>query len=272
VSRLCGCIGVSSSGYYQYKKGSQKSELAQKIERRVIAIFRQHKRRYGTRRIVSELLDEGIKVGRERVSSILKANGLKAIQPKSFVPRTTKTDPRLRRSPNLLLAYGKPTEPNQVWVGDITYLPMTDGTWSYLATWLDIWGHVIVGWAIADHMEEGLVTEALETACTRRRPPRGLILHTDGGGQYGAIKFREQLTRRGIRQSMTRKDNVYDNAYAESLFSRIKMELMDGGKFMTMEDARKECFEYIDGYYNTQRKHSSIGYKKPFQFERELGY
>lgn len=237
----------------------------------MITVFGQHKRRYGSRRIVSELKDKGIRVGRQRVRSILRRNSLRAIQPKSFVPKTT-TSSRLRRSPNLLQDGFVFNRPNQVWVGDITYLPLENGSWCYLAIWMDLWSRVIVGWNLEDHMEESLVIQAFKNAEFRRRPERGTIIHSDGGGQYGSKRFRKILDAGNYRQSMTRRDNHYDNAHAESLFSRVKAELLEGGKFLSIEDARTECFDYIEGYYNTQRKHSSLGYKTPLQFEREMGY
>ena len=266
-------MGVSPSSFYDYKKGPQKSEHSQKLERRVIGIFREHKRRYGTRRIVSQLSDEGIKVGRQRVGSILKKYGLQAIQPRSFVPRTTQSDKRFHRFPNLLLGKGKVEEPNKRWVGDITYLPMIDGRWNYLSTWLDMWSHVIVGFEVMDNMEEVLVINSLKKAILRRSFEQGLIVHTDGGGQYVSSRFKRLCRQHKMIQSMTRRDNHYDNAMAESLFSRIKAEMLDGGiKFKDTEQAKRGCFEYIEMYYNTKRKHSTIGNKNPLQFEREMGY
>lgn len=271
MKQICRCLGISTSSYYEHLKGSGAKASEQRIERRVITIFKEHKRRYGSRRIVSQLEDEGIKVGRQRVSSILRKNKLKAIQPKSFVPKTTVPSTNAR-SPNLLLEGIQLTGPNQVWVGDITYLPLVNKDWCYLSSWLDIWSHVIVGWRVEDHMREDLVIESLRSAEKNRSPSPGIIIHSDGGGQYGSNRFRKVIDKGRYRQSMTRKDNHYDNAMAESLFSRLKAELLEGGLFSSIEDARTECFDYIEGYYNTHRKHSSIGYKKPLQFEREMGY
>ena len=159
-----------------------------------------------------------------------------------------------------------------MWVGDITYLPVLDGEWCYLSSWLDLWSHVIVGWSVEDHMREDLVVDSFRIAEKKRQPTQGTIIHSDGGGQYGSKKFRKVIENGEYRQSMTRRDNHYDNATAESLFSRLKAELLEDGVFSTVEDARTECFDYIEGYYNERRKHSSIGYKKPLHFERELGY
>lgn len=268
---LCGCMEVGTSSYYEYAKKSVTKVADQEIERAVITVFSHHKRRYGTRRIVSTLKDEGIKIGRARVRTVLKRNNLKAIQPKSFVPKTT-TSSHERRSPNLLLDRSFPGGPNEVWVGDITYLPLVNSDWCYLANWMDLWSRRIIGWSVEDHMEESLVISAFEKAITKRPDSKGAIIHTDGGGQYGSINFRKILSKGHYNQSMSRKENHYDNAYAESLFSRFKAEVLEGGKFLSVQDARTECFEYIEGYYNTQRKHSSLGYKTPLQFESEMGY
>ena len=262
---------LSTSSYYAYLKSRLKNKEVEALEQAVVSAFWRHKRRYGTRRLVSEMYDEGYIVGRKKISIILKKNGLKAIQPKSFVPKTTQTHPHLRRSPNLLIDRDKTIQCNEVWVGDITYLPLQQGLWAYLATWLDIYSHHIVGWEIMDHLGEQLVIEAFEKAVIKRQPPRGLIVHSDGGSQYAGHNFRKRLGNYGFRQSMTRKNNHYDNAFAESLFSRLKAELLEGGLFLDISEARIECFDYIDCYYNPIRKHSSIGNKSPLQFEKECG-
>ena len=262
---------LSTSSYYEYLNRRQLPSKAKELEKDVVAAFWRHKRRYGTRRLVSEMYDEGYVVGRKRISNMLRKNGLRAIQPKSFVPKTTQPHPHLRRSPNLLLDRGKVQVCNETWVGDITYLPLQEGDWAYLATWLDIYSHHIVGWEIKDHMGEDLVIEAFEKAVLKRQPPPGLIVHSDGGSQYGGQKFRQRLGNYDYLQSMTRKDNHYDNAFAESLFSRLKAELLDGGMFLNLQEARLECFDYIDCYYNPIRRHSSIGNKSPLQFEKECG-
>lgn len=262
---------LSTSSYYAYLKSRLKKKEVEDLEQAVVSAFWRHKRRYGTRRLVSEMYDEGYIVGRKKISIILKKNGLKAIQPKSFVPKTTQTHPHLRRSPNLLIDRDKTIQCNEVWVGDITYLPLQQGLWAYLATWLDTYSHHIVGWEIMDHLGEQLVIKAFEKAVTKRQPPRGLIVHSDGGSQYAGQNFRKRLGNYGFRQSMTRKNNHYDNAFAESLFSRLKAELLEGGLFLDLIEARIECFDYIDCYYNPIRKHSSIGNKSPLQFEKECG-
>lgn len=263
-------LEVSRSCYYWYKSKEGPDEFSQEVEREVLSAFRRHKRRYGTRRLVEELSDKDLKVGRARVRSIMQRNGLIAIQPKSFVPRTTKSHPHLRRSPNLLLDRDLPEGVNEIWVGDITYLAQANGDWLYLSVWLDLCSRHLVGWQVEEHMEEDLVIASLKKGLLKRQPDKGLIIHSDGGGQYASNNFRKLLDDLEFKQSMTRKENTYDNAHIESLFSRFKAEIKDEGKFRDLADAWTKCFEYIECYYNTIRKHSSLGYKSPLQFEREL--
>lgn len=234
-------------------------------------IFEEHKSRYGSRRIQSELKDKGYGVGQYKVRSLMMAQGLVAIRPKSFVPKTTQSHPWLKRCPNLLLEESNlPTAPNQVVAGDITYLPSKEfgyEIWLYLAVWMDLFSRKIVGWHVDEHMQESLVIRPMKQLIRLRQPEKGLIVHSDGGGQYGSNGFKGLLKVHKFRQSMTRKDNHYDNAFAESLFSRFKAELLNGGTFLGLADARAKTFDYIEGYYNTVRKHSSIGYLSPDQFE-----
>ena len=172
-------------------------------------------------------------------------------------------------SPNLLLDREPVTRPNEVIVGDISYLPLEKGNWAYLATWLDLYSRMIVGWWVAEAMTEELILKALVRAIKRRQPGAGLIVHSDRGGQYVGAEFRQLLAAHSFEQSMSRADNAYDNAYAESLFSRYKAELLEDGMFADVREARIETFQYIEGYYNRIRRHSSLGYKSPEEYERE---
>ena len=276
ITKLCIVLDVWRSAYYEWLNGEtyilkgQKKEFSESIAR----IFHKHKRRYGVRRIREAHRDEGLQIGRFQIRNRMKEQGLKAIQPKSFVPRTTQSDPNLRRSPNLLLIESNlPNAPNEVIVGDITYLPNQEvgyDKWLFLATWMDLFSRRIVGWHLDRHMEQSIVITSLKQVIGHRTPSEGFIVHSDGGGQYGGHEFRKLLNLHKFRQSMTRKDNHYDNSFAESLFSRFKAELLGGGTFYGFEDAYYKTFEYIDGYYNTIRKHSSIDYLSPIQFEERF--
>ncbi len=253
-SVVCEVLGVNRSAYYAYRQGlshvlSVSKEL---VSSQVKKVFNTHLRRYGSRRIVAELKEQGFKVGRFFVRQRMKEQNLRAIQPRSFVPKTTQTDPLLRRSENLLLNFPPPKQIDRVYVGDITYIPMVDGSFIYVATWMDLCSRYIVAWALKPHMEASLVFEALKKAFHKRQPPKGIIIHSDGGGQYMDIEFRIWLKDYPAQQSMTRQDNHYDNAHAESLFSRFKAELMQQGRFDSLEDAQTAIFEYIEIYYGAK--------------------
>jgi transposase InsO family protein len=268
---LCSIFKVSRSAYYAWRKGDSHRPSVQKLElaKVVKSIFEEHLARYGARRIQAEMLGRGLQIGRYQIRSLMRQEGLKAIQPRSFVPKTTQTNPNLQRSPNLLLELDEVTQINQVWVGDITYIPLVGSKWCYLATWMDLHSRLIVGWALQDSMNAQLVIRSFRKAIDSRRPPPGLIVHSDGGGQYMDLEFRGLLANK-YRQSMTRVDNHYDNAHAESLFSRFKSELIGGGTFINLDDANTVIFEYIEVYYNRKRRHSGINYFSPANFEQQL--
>jgi putative transposase len=190
------------------------------------------------------------------------------------VPRTTNSNPAVRAAPNRLLGQPAPTAPNRVWVGDITYLPQQGGGWLYLAVWLDRCSRKVVGWDVRNTIPEDLVSEALRRALAVRRPPAGLVVHSDQGSQYTATRFKQLLTRHGALQSMSRRGNGSDNAlpgttHAESFWSRFKAELLDGGSFPVLAEARLEISHHI-AYYNAERRHSALGYQAPNRFESQL--
>lgn len=265
VAILCRALDVSRSGYYAWKeRPARQDQLAPQVEE----VFWQNSRRYGSRRITAELREQTV-IGRHRVRRLMREQGLRAIQPRRFVPRTTDSRHGQRMSPNLLLEREIVVDrPRQVIVGDITYLPLQNGQWAYLATWMDLFSRKILGWQIASSMTAELVIEALKKAIIREHLPAGLIVHSDRGGQYVDAELRNLLKRQGFEQSMTRADETYDNAHAESLFSRYKTELLEDGAFCDLEQARSETFAYIEGYYNRTRRHSGLGYLSPENFER----
>jgi len=269
VQSLCAVMGISRSSYYEWLQGNTYvlKEKKALVGLQVKLVFEEHVERYGSRRIEAELKASGIEAGRCQIRSRMSEQGLKAIQPRSFVPKTTQTNPNLRRSPNLLLEMDKVNKVNIVWVGDITYLPMANGKWSYLATWMDLFSRLIVGWKINSSLDASLVIDSFDKALLRRQPQAGLIVHSDGGGQYMDLAFRKTLRTKGFFQSMTRPDNHYDNAFAESLFSRMKAELLGDGIFENLNDSQIRIFEYIETYYNRKRRHSSLNYQSPENFE-----
>ena len=240
------------------------------MEQKIIDTFHEHKRRYGSRRISKSLGNKEGKASRYKVSKTLRQYGLKAIQPRSFVPKTTNSRHTYQISPNLLLDRPKPGKPNEIWVGDITFIPLSGGNWCYLSVFMDLFSRRIVGWQLDDNMKETLVTATLNKAIGSRKIDKDLIIHSDRGGQYGGKMFRAIIEKRKMLQSMSRADNPYDNAFMESCFSRFKAELLQDGIFETIEDAQTEIFEYIEMYYNTLRLHSSLDYQSPDEYEKQF--
>lgn len=271
IKLLCNTVQVSRSAFYSYQTGQTHSGKDERKEKSQLVedMFNLHQKRYGSRRIMKALHHKEVKIGRYQVRSLMKELGLKALQPKSFVPRTTNSKHTLGYAPNLLGEMGFPAAPNRVYVGDITYLPTTYGQWLYLNVWIDLYSRYVVGWKVDTTMEDALVVHSLKQALYKRNPPSGMIVHSDRGGQYASHKFKELLNDHGCMQSMSGPDNPYDNAHAESFFSRFKAELLQKGKFQSKEDAVLEIFNYIEMYHNTLRLHSSIGYVPPATYEKK---
>ena len=269
---VCKVLGVSRSGYYQYRRGisHKRSKSEETIAKKVQEVFSEHKRRYGARRIHAELKHQGERIGLHKVRKLMKIEQLAAIQPRSFVPRTTVSPRGLSACENLLMKEESISEPNQAWVGDITYIPLMNGKYVYLASWEDLCSRQVKGWSLESSMPDDLIIRALQRGLTQYSPKEGLIVHSDRGGQYFSKEFRKLLAANKCRQSMAGVDNPYENAMAESFWSRLKTELLQGGVFETIEDARVEIFEYIEGYYNTKRRHSGIGYRTPDEFETQF--
>ena len=261
---------VSHSAYYGYLIGQSylKSQKEVETAEKVKLIFFDNRRRYGTRRISFELKSEAENVGRYRVRRLMKEQGLKAIYPKRFVPKTTTPDNN-RASPNLLeTAENKPSNPKSVIIGDITYLPLSNGKFAYLSSFQDKFTRRVVGWKVSERMTEDIVIESLQQGIERGFINKEAIIHTDRGSQYSSRNFRKLLNRHRLRQSMSGKGNCYDNAQAESFFARYKIELLEGGCFENVNHARSETFSYIEGYYNRKRRHSGIGNQSPNDFEK----
>jgi transposase InsO family protein len=239
------------------------AELGELIE----TVFRHHRKRYGYRRLAEELSDRGVTCAPARIRRLMAQRALRALQPKNFVPKTS--DGRADKpSPNLLAGQPLPAVPDRAWAGDITFIPTSAG-WLYLAVVIDLCSRRIVGWSLANHMRSDLVVAALQQAL-QTRPANHAIFHSDRGSQYGSAPFRQVLAKAGLRQSMSARANPYDNAWTESFVGTLKHEMLQGGCFDNEIDARTEIFEYIEGYYNTHRKHSALGYKTPIQFETQI--
>ncbi len=257
---LCRLLAVSTAGYYQWRQ--RPAQPAATWQPAAQAAFTRHARRYGTRRLRAELRAEGHAVGRYALRSWLHRNGLRALSTHPQRPRTTVADPAAVVAENRLLGQPTPTAPDQVWVGDITYLPLVGGRWCYLATWRDTCSRRVVGWHLAAQMPTELVLHALEQALTLRQPAPGLIIHA---------ACRARIEQAGALSSFSRPGNPYDNAQAEAGWSTLKTELLPPGTvFANLEEARLEVAHYLDTYFNLDRRHSALGYRSPHQFERDL--
>jgi transposase InsO family protein len=271
ASKVCDVLEVSRSGFYAWRSAqeSRRAVRDRELVPRIRAVFWRHRRRYGARRIAVELASEGIACGVARVARLLKMQGFRAIQPRSYKPRTTESRHRLGYNQNLLAGRAAPTRGNEVWVGDITYIPLLarkgSGRFGYLALLMDLWSRRIVGWEYGSSMEEDLVLCALRRAIRARQPGPGLIHHTDRGGQYAGKRYRAVLRRAGMRQSMSDAESCYDNAFMESCFGTVKTEL-ELVEYSGAPEALRELSEYIR-YYNVERRHSSLGYVSPVEFE-----
>lgn len=271
VRQLCNVLGANRSCYYEYRNGKTYATPPEELAevKQVCELFSLHRRRYGSRRMAKALQQKGVEMGRFKVRRLMRDQSLKAIQPKSFVPKTTNSKHKLGYAPNVLAEVGFPSRPDEVYVGDITYLPTTYGQWLYLNVWIDLFSRSVVGWKVDIHMEEALVEDSLKQAVHKRSPVKGLIIHSDRGGQYAGAAFKDTLTKHHCIQSMSGADIPYDNAYAESFFSRFKAELLEKGAFENIADATTEIFNYIEMYYNTNRLHSGLDYVSPAQYEEQ---
>ncbi len=265
---------VSAAGYFAWRRRLKRPPSLKRrhLAQAVGTCFWENRRRArGSRRIQAALAKTGVAVGRFQVRSLMREQGLRAIAPRRFKPRTTDSNHDSRISPNLLKETANEIcRAGEVIVGDITYLPMRNGRWCYLATFQDKFTRRIVGWQVSPNMTAQLVIDAFSRARGRGLIKRGAIIHTDRGSQYASVEYRRLLYIDGIRQSMSGKGNCYDNAQAESFFSRFKAELVEGGIFESIEQARSEIFSYFEGYYNRVRLHSGLGYKSPMEFKLEL--
>jgi putative transposase len=266
---MCRVLGVSPSGYYAWRGRLDGARAA--ANRVLLADIRrlhaQHRGRYGSPRIHAALRAEGSAASRGRVERLMRRHGIRGIAARRFRPVTTDSSHSLPVAPDLLGQEFHAPGPNQVWLSDITYIPTGEG-WLYLAAVLDLATRKVVGWAMREHLRAELACAALLMAAQRQRPAKGLVAHSDRGSQYASGPYRALLESWGMRQSMGRKGCCYDNAPMESFFHTLKVELVHRGRFVTQEEARRELFAYLEGYYNRQRLHSALGYRTPEQAER----
>ncbi len=268
VRRLCDLLGVSASGYYAWSR-RPRSKRAQSDEELLVLIRAVHERSrgtYGAPRIHAELVASGTRVGHNRLARLMHAAGLQGASRRRWA-LTTVRDRKARPAPDLVernfVAEGR----DRLWVADITYIP----TWAgflYLAVVVDAWSRRVVGWSMASHLRTELVLEALNMALEQRRP-EGVIHHSDQGTQYTSIAFGLRCRKSGVRPSMGSVGDCFDNAMCESFFATLECELRDRRRFKNHEEARRAIFEFLEGWYNLHRRHSSLGYLSPAEFEKQ---
>jgi len=265
---MCRVLDVSRSGYYSWtwREESEKEKEDKQLLKRIEKLYKKHKGRYGAPRIAKDLKAEGERCGVHRTARIMRDHNIKAKTKKKFKV-TTNSKHKLPIAPNLLEQDFLVSKPDRVWVSDITYIWTKQG-WLYLCTVIDLYSRKVVGWSMNKRMTKALVITALKQAYIRRRPRKKLIFHSDRGSQYASIEFREWLATYSMIQSMSGKGNCYDNAVAESFFHTLKTELVYWEVYQTREQAKQSIFEYIEVYYNRERRHSFIYYFSPDDFER----
>ncbi len=271
VSMLCEVLEVSPSGYHQRKQRTVPDRphrgriTDDALLAHILAIHAQVKGEYGWPRMWKELVARGVRVGKERVRKLMAQHGIQARHKRKYIA-TTNSNHGLPVAPNLLERNFTATAPNQVWTTDITYVPTAEG-WLYLAVIIDLFSRQVVGWSMQPHMKAELVTDALRMAWFRRRPAAGVIVHSDRGSQYCSGLFQGALRAYGMRSSMSRRGDCWDNAPTESLWGSLKVGRLHGRQFATRRAAMDEVVDWL-GFYNARRLHSTLDYVSPMTFEK----
>jgi len=270
ILTLCLHLEVSASGYYDWQsrrlcpgpRAVEDQALAQEIEQ----IHLRSRETYGAPRVEKELRKQGRCHGRNRIARLMKQNDLSGRQKRRYRVQTTDSNHDHPIAANRLAEAPKATAPNQLWAADITYIDTKEG-WLYLAAILDLYSRKIVGWAMSPRLDTVLILKAFGMALLHRHPPRDLLFHSDRGVQFASADFRQALSQAGLVASMSRKGNCYDNAYIESFWSTLKLELVYRRTFLTRAQAQSDIFDYIESFYNRQRSHSALNYHSPVDFE-----
>jgi putative transposase len=268
VRLLCETLEVSTAGYYCWRErpASARRQRRDALVVEIRAIHAEVKARYGSPRIHAELAARGQQCRVNTVAKLMRDNDIAARTARKF-RCTTDSNHDLPVAENLLDRQFDPASANESWLADITYVPTREG-WLYLAAVEDLYSRMVVGWSMAEHLESRLVVDALEMAVQRRLPGEGLLAHSDRGSQYASEHYQLLLAKHGIACSMSRRADCWDNAPMESFFASLKKELVHGADFATRTEARAAIFEYIEAFYNTKRRHSSLGYMSPTEYEQ----
>ena len=269
VSLLCSVLGVTRAGYYAgRRRGPSRRALGDaELSSLIGRVFVESLETYGAPRVHAELREaHGIRVGRKRVARLMRQLELEGVSRRGKRRRTTIPDPAAAPAPDLVGRRFNADRPNELWLADITYLPTREG-WLFLAVVLDAYSRRIVGWSMRDDLKAELVVDALGMAVTRRKPPAGVVHHSDRGSQYTSLAFGTTLRESGLVASMGRRGDAYDNAACESVISTIKNELIKRRNWTSRDQARLAVFSYIETFYNPRRRHSALGYRSPIEYE-----
>jgi putative transposase len=265
---MCRVLEVSTGGYYQWRRRppGARQERREALVAEIKVIHQEVKARYGSPRIHAELVGRGHACCENTVAKLMSEAGVAAKTRRKF-RRTTDSNHGHPVAENVVDRQFEPEAPNRVWTADITYIPTREG-WLYLAAVEDLYSRQVVGWSMSERIDSRLVVDALEMAVSRRLPGEGLVAHSDRGSQYASEHYRRLLSGHGITCSMSRRANCWDNAPMESFFASLKKELVHDEDYQTREEARASLFEYIEIFYNRVRRHSSLGYRSPIEYER----
>jgi len=266
---MCEVLDVSPSGYYSWlnRSPSQRSREDEVLVRQIQRSFSESDETYGVRRVWPDLLAWGYDVGRERVARLMRREKLSARHPRRKLPKDKGKRPVSALAPNTLNRAFSAEQPNQRWVADFTYIWATEG-WLYVAVVIDLYSRRVVGWSMKAQMTANLVVDALLMAIWRRGPADKLLHHSDQGSQYTSDQFQRLLAEHGIECSMSRRGDCWDNAAMESFFSSMKAERVDRKTYRNRDEARADVFDYIERFYNPRRRHSSLGYLSPIEYEK----
>ena len=268
---MCKVLEVSRSGYYAWRDRpvSARRQRQQELIEQIRSVHDDSRGTYGSPRITLDLKQKGVAVCENTVAKYMRESGVFVQPRRRFVPQTTDSDHDYPIAPNRLDRDFAASAPNQKWAADLTYI-WTDEGWLYLSVVIDLFSRKIVGWSMTDHMRADGVAQALQMALVRRKPPPGLLHHSDRGSQYACQFYRTLLDHHDIECSMSRAGNCYDNAPAESFFGTIKTELVNRTRYRTRQQARSSIFEWIECWYNRRRRHSSLGHVSPEAFEAQI--
>lgn len=269
VEGMAAVLNVSRSGYYAWVSRSRSSREIEnaRLDVEITAVYEASKRRYGSVKITRELENRGKKYGRNRVAGRMRKMGIASKVRRRF-KATTNSKHSYPVAPNRLNRNFTASAPNQVWVSDITYIRTKLG-WSYLTVFIDLFSRIVTGWAVSTSLSHQMVLEAFRKALWRRKPGKGLIIHSDQGIQYACDEFRKTLKKHGFIQSMSRKGDCWDNAVAESFFKTVKTEWAYHVDLQDIHHVKREAFEYLEIFYNRERLHTTLGYKSPAEYEEK---